>query len=218
MRKRAIVAVVGSLLLALEPAFAVPARSIVGTVSSHGGVKLNGVSAPSGTLVYTGNRIVTAPGAVAVVMLASGGKLALGGSTSASLTVDSGKLLVKLDDGVVDAASEAKAPVLVEVHGVTVRSRNRSGAFEVAVRGRSLRVVARRGPVVAEAANRTVKIDAGKTMKTRVGRAPDSGRGRMGTVLIVAGAAGAAGLAAAINGLSGSSKQTCVSPSKLSCP
>jgi ferric-dicitrate binding protein FerR (iron transport regulator) len=207
----------GSLLLAFDPALAAPSSSVVGAISSRGGVQVNGVTAPNGTIVYAGNRIVTAPGAVAIVMLARGGKVALGGSTSASLTVGSGKLLVKLDSGVVDAVSEAKTPVLVEADGITVRARNRSGAFEVAVTGRSLRVFARRGPVVAEGANRTVRIGAGKTMKTSVAHAAKGAGSRMGTVLIVAGAAGAAGLAAAIHGSSGSSK-TCVSPSQLSCP
>lgn len=218
MRKRTLMAVFGSLLLALDPALAVPPASILGSINSRGDVRVNGVRAPSGTIVYAGNRIVTAPGAVAVVVLASGGKLALGSSTKASLQNNSGKLLVKLDHGVVDAVSKAKAPVVVEAGGVMVRTRNRSGAFEVSVRGRSLRVIARRGPAVAQAANRTVDIGAGKTMKTHVARASRSARGHMGTVVIVAGAAGAAGLAAAIRGLSGASKQTCASPSQLSCP
>ena len=218
MPKRAIIAVLGSLLLALAPALAVPPAPIVGSVSGRGGVQVNGVPAPNGMNVYAGNRIVTARGAVAVVLLARGGKIALGSSTSALFTNHSGGLLVKLDRGVVDAVSEANTVVRVQAGAVTIRARDGSGAFEVDFSGRSLRVVARRGPVLAEAANQTVTIAEGKTMKTSVARAAEGAAGGMGTVMIVAGAAGAAGLAAAIHSLSQSSKQTCASPSQLSCP
>ncbi len=218
MRRRTLAGVIGSLLLAFGPAAAVPPASPLGSMSSRGAVEVNGVPAPNGMNVYAGNRIVTARGAVAVVMLARGGKLALGSATSALLTGLPEELLVKLDRGVVDAVSEAKAPVVVEVGGVTIRARDRDGAFEVVAKGRSLRVVARRGPVLAEAANQTVSIAEGKTMKTSVAPAAEGSGGDMKTIVIVAGAAGAIGLGAAVDSLSGSSKQTCVSPSQLSCP
>jgi ferric-dicitrate binding protein FerR (iron transport regulator) len=218
MRRRVLAGVIGSLLLAFDPGIAAPPASLLGTVNSRGAVEVNGVRAPNGMNVYAGNRIITGRVAVAIVMLAGGGKLVLGGSTSASLTSMSEGLLVKLDRGVVDAVSEEKVPVLVEVEGVTIRARNRDGVFEVAANGRSLRVVARRGAVLAEAANQSARVDAGKTMKTTVAPATEGSRGEMKTILIVAGAAGAAGLAATVSSLSGSSKQTCVSPSQLSCP
>jgi hypothetical protein len=218
MRRRMLAGFVASLLLAFDPALAAPPASVLGTVNGRGSVEVNGVRAPNGMDVYAGNRIVTARGAVAVVMLARGGKLALGGATSALLTSVPDGLLVKLDRGVLDAVSEARVPLLVEVGGVTIRARNRDGAFEVVAKGRSLRVVARRGPVVAEAANQTVSIAQGKTMKTSVAPAAERSGSDMKTIVIVAGAAGAIGLGAAVNSLSGSSKQTCVSPSQLSCP
>lgn len=218
MRRRFLASFIGSLLLVLDPAIAAPPASLLGTMNSRGAVEVNGVRAPNGLNVYAGNRIVTGRGAIAIVMLARGGKLALGSSTSASLVRIPNGLVVKLDRGVVDAVSEEKVPVLVKVEGVTIRARNRDGAFEVIANGRSLRVVARRGTVLAEAGNRTVRIDAGKTMKTSVAPAAGGSRGEMRTILIVAGAAGTAGLAAAVSSLSQSSKQTCVSPSQLSCP
>jgi hypothetical protein len=218
MRGRILAGVVGSLLLAFDPALGVPATTPLGALSSQGTVEVNGVPAPNGLNVYVGNRIVTAPGAVAVVMLARGGKLALGGATSASLTSLEEALVVKLDRGVVDAVSEMKAPVLVQVGRVTIRAGNGNGAFEVVVSGRSLRVIARRGPVLAEDANRTVLINAGKTMKTSVAPATATSGGGMGTVMIVAGATAAAGLGVAIHSLSGTSAKNCVSPSRLACP
>ena len=218
MRKRALGGVVAALLLVFDPAVAVPPASLLGSMSSRGVVQVNGVPAPSGMNVYAGNRIVTARGAVAVVMLARGGKLALGSSTSTLFTNLPKGLLVKLDRGIVDVVSETQAPVLVQVGGVTIHARNRDGAFEVVATGRTLRVVAQRGSVLAEAANQTVLIDEGKTMKTSLAPAAEGSRRDLGTVVIVAGATAAAGLGIAIHSLSASSKQTCVSSSQLSCP
>ncbi|MDE3136089.1 MAG: hypothetical protein KGL59_05925 [Acidobacteriota bacterium] len=218
MRVKVLGGVIGSLLLAFHPALAGPPATPLGSMRSQGAVEVNGVAALNGMNVYAGNRIVTSRGAVAVVMLAAGDKLALGSTTSVSLASVPQGLLVKLDRGDVGVVSEAKTPLLVQVGGVTIRAGNRAGAFEVIVKGRSLRVVAQHGPVMAEAANQTVRIDEGKTLKTRLDPvAEGTGRG-MRTIVIVAGVAGAAGLAAAISSLSGSSKQTCVSPSQLSCP
>jgi hypothetical protein len=218
MRWRVLANVIGALLLAFNPALAAPPGSPLGTITSRGAVEVNGVPVPKRMNVYAGNRIVTARGAVAVVQLAGGGELVMGGETSASFTSLSDGLVVKLDSGVVDAVSDSKVPVLVKVRGVTIRAGKRDGTFEVSINGRSLRVVARRGPAVAETANQTVRIDDGKTMKTRLARAAEGSGRDMRAIVIAAGAAGAAGLATAITSLSGSSNQTCVSPSTLSCP
>ena len=218
MRKRVLGGVVAALLLAFDPAAAVPPYTPLGSMRSRGAVQVNGVPAPSGMNVYAGNRVVTARGAVAVLLLARGGRLALGSSTSTLFTNLPKGLLVKLNRGVVDVVSETQAPVLVQVGGVTIHAQNRDSAFEVVATGRTLRVVAQRGSVLAEAANQTVLIEEGKTMKTSVAPAAEGSGSRMRTVMILTGAAGAAGLAAAIHATSGSSNQTCVSPSQLSCP
>lgn len=218
MRRRALVAVMGSLLFAVAPVLAVPPAVLVGSMSSRGVVRVNGITAPNGTNVYAGSRVVTGAGAVALVALTEGGKLALASSTSARILEHAGGLEVQLERGEVDAVSAAKTPVQVEAGGVTIHTRKKRGAFEVSLRGSSLRVVARRGPVDVATANRTVRIAEGKTLTARL-TPPKKGRARkMDSLLILAGAAGAAGLALTERTLSGSSKQTCVSPNQLSCP
>ena len=221
MGRRILMGMLSVVPLTFAPAAPGGAAAIIGAVNGRGTVQVNGVPAPNGTNIYAGNRIATGPGAVAIVALARGGKLAFGGSTSALMIFESarGRLLVKLEGGVVDAVSEAGAPVEVEAGGVRIRAKGGSGAFEVAMAGRSLRVLARRGTVLAAAAKRTLQIAQGKTLKATLARPwPAAGAGHLTAVMIVAGAAGAVGLAAAVHSLSGSSQQSCVSPSQMSCP
>lgn len=219
MRKSGLAATILSLLLAFQPAFATPPPSPVATVSGRGPIRVNGMLVPPGTSVYAGSRIDTGPGAVAFVVLPHGSKLVLGASTSARLVAGKKDFPVKLEKGTLGAVSEAGAPVLVETRGVTIRTKNAEGTYEVAVKKNSVEVLARSGAAVAEEANRTVDIPEGKMMKaTLASSRAGTSKGHLETVLVVAGAGAAAGLAAAIRTLSGSHSQNCASPSQLGCP
>ena len=163
--ERWILVLVCSLLMALQPALGTPPAGAIGRVSGRGPVLLNGVAAPVGANVYAGNRIATGRRAAAYVVLAQGGELVLGGSTVARITQNARGFSVNLDHGVVGAVSDSRVPVIIKARGVTIRSKQTSGAYQVALNGRMLRVLARQRGTLVEASNRTVEVAPGKLME-----------------------------------------------------
>jgi hypothetical protein len=155
----------GSVLFALQPVWCAPLRPAIGRVSGPGPVQLNGIAAPVGTNVYAGNRITTAPGAIGYVSLAQGGKLVLGGETSARIRQSGEGFSVQLESGALGAVSEAGAPIVVTAGGVTVRAKRSAGSFEVELNGKTLSVFARSGPAQVESANRIVEIGEDNFMR-----------------------------------------------------
>lgn len=219
MRGRGPAAVLCSLLFVFEPALAAPPASAVGTVSGWGLTQVNGALAPAGTVVYSGNRIETGPKATAFVMVSGGGKFVLGPSTAAQLGAAHTAIPIRLCDGMLGVVSRAQTPIVVETGGVTVRAKDAAGTYMVTLEGRSLRVVARAGTALAEAANRTIEIPAGTMMRAKLATAKAGAKkNRLETVLLVAGVGAAAGLGLAITGLSGSHSRNCASPTQLACP
>jgi hypothetical protein len=209
-----------SLLMAFPPVFGAPAASPIGTVNGKGTIRLNGLPAAVGTTVYAGNRIATGPGADGYVTLAHGGKLVLGGSTFARIeTAPGGEgISVILDRGVVGAVSDTKTPVVVEADGVTVRTKQASGAYEVELNGKTLRVLARHGTTLAAASNRTVAVGEGKLMRANVATARQTSNSHKRTavlVLLTGVAVAGAGLGVAL-AYPGKTCQS-VSPSGFTC-
>jgi hypothetical protein len=207
-----------STLLVFQPAFGTPPPSPLGTVSGRGPIQLNGVAVPAGTDIYPGSRIATGQQAAGYISLASGGKLVLGGSTLARVRVAPAGhgITVDLNQGVVGAVSDPKMPITVVADGVTVRTKQAGGAYEVELDGHSLRVLARRGTALAAASNRTEVVGAGKLLKATVSPAPQSSRKKKAALVLLTGAAiVGAGLGVALAYPS----KTChsVSPSGFTC-
>ena len=223
MKEKAMMVLICTLLLAFQPAFGAPAASPIGTVNGKGLVRLNGLAAAAGTTVYAGNRIATGPGADGYVTLANGGRLVLGASTFAQIQGSGGNgIAVKLERGVVGAVSAPKTPIVVEANGVTIRSKQASGAYEVELNGKALRVLARHGTTLATASNRTVEVSEGKLMKATVAPAsqspppsPKSHKREAALVLLTGVAVVGAGLGVAL-AYPGKTCQT-VSPSGFTC-
>lgn len=214
MGEKGFLVMICSVLMAFQPVFAAPSASVMGTVSGRGQIELNGIAVPAGTIVYSGNRIETSPRGIGYMTVAQGGRLVFGRSTSAQVADSAGSFLVRLDRGVMGAVSEPKAPIVVAAGGITIRAKQATGAFEVSLNGTSLRVLARHGSALAEAANRTVEIPEGKVMDATTAPGQSfTGKGK----LLLGGLIGATVLGIGLGvGLSGQGNN-CVSPSQLSC-
>jgi hypothetical protein len=219
--EKGLLALICSLLMAFQPVFGAPSALPIGTVNGKGPIRLNGLPAAAGTTVYAGNRITTGPAAAGYVTLAHGGKLVLGGSTLARIqTAPGGEgISVMLDRGVVGAVSDAKTPIVVEAGGVTIRTKQASGAYEVELSGNKLRVLARHGTTLAAASNRTVEVSEGKLMTANVGSTPqtssNSHKREAVLVLLTGVAVAGAGLGVAL-AYPGKTCQA-VSPSGFTC-
>lgn len=202
--------------LVFQPAFGAPGASPIGTVSSRGLIRVNGVPAPAGTEVYAGNLIVTSQGASGYIRLAHGGKIVLGASTVARVTHGTTGFAVLLDHGVVGAVSDASSPIIVEAGGVTVLPRRSSGAYEVELLGTKIRVLSRRGVTMAEAANQTVEVGEGKLMKAAVAfPQPPSHKHKVLAVVLTGVAIAGVGIGVAL-AYPGKTCQS-VSPSAFTC-
>ncbi len=166
--ERVIPCILCSLVMAFQPALAGVPAAPLGRMSSTGSVWLDGVAAPAGTNVYPGSLISTGSRAAVYVALARGGKLVLGGSTIARVSATGNAFFVALDRGVIGVLSESHAPVVIHAYGITIRTKEPEGAYQVALAGNSLRVLARQGGALVEAPNRTVELAPGKLMEANV--------------------------------------------------
>jgi len=213
--ERGLMVLICSLLMAFEPAFGSPNRAI-GTVTGNGEARLNGSVVPNGTVLYTGDRIVTTSGGAASIHLTRGDVLALGSSTAAQVKATDKGFTVLLDSGRVAAAAGKDAPIVVESHGVTIVPKQTNGSYEVALNGSELEVLTHRGTTLAEAANRTVEVPEGRLMRATVDQGPTPAGKKSKLILVVLIAAGvaAAGLGVALEAPS----RRCVSATGLSCP
>ena len=214
--RKGLLVLICSLLIAFQFALAAPPAAPIGRVSGRGPVLLNGVPAPAGSNVYAGNRIATGRRAAVYVALARGGKLVFGGSTIARVVENASGFSVALDRGVVGAVSDSSAPVLIEARGVTVRTKDPAGAYQVSLSGNTLRVLARNGGAIVDAANRTVELAPGKLMNASVDPKTDLSNKKKVFVGVLT---GVAVVSAAVGIALSYPTKTCktVSPSGFSC-
>lgn len=217
MSEKGFLVFVCSLLLVFQPAFAAPPMAI-GTLNGNGHAKVNGTIVPNGVVLYAGDQVSTTSGSTALIYLAKGGKVALGGSTVAKLTANDKGFTVALNHGKVLAVTGKATPLIVNADGVKVEPKRKTGSYEVALNGNKLEVLSRTGTTLAEAPNRTAEVGEGKLMKatlTAGGPAP-AGKSKRKMVLVVLIAAGIAGAGFGIAAAEPSRK--CVSQSTLGCP
>lgn len=210
---KGLLALVCSFLMVCQPVWGAPPPVPIGRVSGGGPVQLNGIAAPTGTIVYAGNRIETGAAGVSYIALSHGGRLVIGASSSALITKNPKSISVKLDRGVLGAVSEAKTPIVVTAAGVIVRTKQAKGVYEVALEGTSLKVLADHGTAIAEAPSRTVEVPQGKEMDAAVkqGSALTAGQQLALAGLIAAGITGI-GLGVA---LGTENNKTCVSAGQV---
>lgn len=216
MTRKSVGVLTACLLLALQPVLGTPLPSAMGTVNGAGQTQVNGVAALNGTVLYSGDRIVTGPGGNAFIHLATGDQVVLGQSTAAKVATSGKGYTVLLDHGTVQTAGQADARIVVMAQGVTVEPRPPSGSYAVSLNGSALEVVARRGTAVAEASNRTVVIPEGKLMKATTAQTQSSS-GKKEIILVAVIAAVNAGVVLGV-ALGAEPSRTCVSQSGLTCP
>jgi ferric-dicitrate binding protein FerR (iron transport regulator) len=180
---------------------------MLGQVIVKGQAKVNGIVTPSGANMFIGDQLATGADSVAELALTGGNKILLPGSSVVVLHQEANRTIVKLAEGAIAVLSKSSSPVIIEANGAWIRPA--AGApvvLEIATRGNSLKVLARRGSATVEAANKSLEVPEGKELDATVaassGQLPDgrpAGRNRLTTwVFIAAVAASFTGLALGI--------------------
>lgn len=166
---RQLLAVSACLLLTYQPVAWSATPVAVGQISTNGAAEINGVDAVTGGTVFSGDRIITPRGATASLSLAGGSQLILVGSSSVQVNNAGSQLSAALEHGKLAILSPARAPVVVEAGGIRIVPRKDGSLYAVELTGNSLNVTARRGIVDVEAANRTIALKEGKTLRATLG-------------------------------------------------
>lgn len=213
--ERGLLAMICSAVMAFQPALGAQHSLMVGIVDGSGRMMLNGMAAPTGTLVFSGNRIEVGVRGTAYVALDHGGRILLGQSTSARVVAGADGYRVRLDHGVVGASSEAKWPILVTVGGLTIRAKQAAGAFVVSWDGSDVKVAAHRGTALLLADNRAVEIPEGKGLDARAGT-PAGKSGTGAHKWLIGGVVAAAALGVGL-GVGLATQGNCASPYQLTC-
>ncbi len=152
-----------SFLLLYVPVSPVSASSVVaGQTFSAGSARINGAIAPRTTTVFSGDRIVTEKEARTSVSFLGGDAVVIGELSKAALETQDGRMVVRLEAGMISALNKSAKPVVIEAHGARiVAAANQSAAYDVILRGNSLRVIARAGVAHVETANKTADLQPG---------------------------------------------------------
>jgi ferric-dicitrate binding protein FerR (iron transport regulator) len=178
-----------------------------GQMVTIGTAEINGVAAPATTSIFAGDRVATEKETSTSISLAGGDAVVISELSKAALDEFDGRTIVRLEQGTVSALNKSAKPMVVEADGARIQvAPNQSGGYyEVALRGNSLRVIARGGVTRVETANKTADVQPGTELDATlvppqppVPPAPPSVGGGLSSastwVLIAAVAAGATGL------------------------
>lgn len=205
-------------LSAFSCALGAPLRPAIGTVFGSGQIRVDGAPAPSGTVLFSGDRVATDSTGRVSIYLTKGNELALGASTAARVTANNNGWVVRLVRGKLAASTRPGAPVVVDARNVTIESKQPNSFYEVALTSGGLKVLARRGVILVKSAHRTVALRAGHRLSAAVshGRS-DAKRGKVLLPTLVVAAAAAAGAGLGLD-LVPSNQTSCISPSQLNCP
>lgn len=234
MTNRTLVAVLCSLLLVYTPISA-PAGAtapMLGQVMVNGVAEINGIATPSGANVFPGDQVKTEAKTVAELVVNGGSKVLLPESTAVVLNNEAAQVIVNLKQGALAVLSRSSAPAFVDANGARIKPAARVAVvLEVAVRGDTLKVVARRGSATVETADRTLTVEEGKELNATLVPPPPQGpagaarppfRSRLAMwELIAAVGAGLTGLILGIVAISRANPADCkvVSPSgTIQCP
>ncbi|MFQ5724705.1 MAG: hypothetical protein ACE5G6_09440 [Terriglobia bacterium] len=167
---RARLAVGLAVVLAAAPAFTLGAENAsLGTLVPQGEAELNGTWLKVETTVYAGDRVRTPADGAAAVLLPGGSQFHL--APASVVEVDArgaADVLAALEQGALVARSMPERQVAVWAADLLMRPVDSPGLFQVELVEGGVLVVARRGAVEVEGANRTVTVPAGQAMRFEV--------------------------------------------------
>ncbi len=216
-----------SLLLVYLPVTPPATPAVVGQMTTRGSAEINGVTAPADTTIFAGDRIATRQETTAVLTLPGGDQVLLPAMSTATVERNQGRVTFGLAQGGLAVLSKSKAPVIVAANGARIQpAANTAAIYEVAVHGKALEVIARRGTALVETSGRTVEVKEGSELEASMAPpAPQMATGALSSfetwTLIGATAAGVTGLALGIAAINRAQPQDCtVSPSSstIVCP
>jgi ferric-dicitrate binding protein FerR (iron transport regulator) len=163
MSLKSLLAVLLTIALVGEPA--VSATPMLGQVIVKGLAKVNGLVTSSGTTVFPGDRVTTETNSVAELVLNGGNKVLLPQSTAVTLSQDASQVIVNLKQGALALLSKNNSSPIIEANGVLIKpAADTAVVLEVAVRGNSLRVLARRGSAIVVASDESIEVTEGKEL------------------------------------------------------
>ena len=220
MRPKTFLVFLTLLCLIYAPAASAATPPVVGKMTATGTVTINGVRMPAEVTLFGGDRIATERDTTATLTLARGGRLLLPALSSAQLRLQSNQLVIGLEQGAIAVVNWPADPMVIDAGGVRIEG-GATSAFEVALRGKQLRVLAHRGTALVRAAERTVELKEGMLLDATLATEPQGPAGAGSLTgfqtfaIVVAVAAGIAGLVFGVSALTRSDPEDCraVSPS-----
>lgn len=228
MRVKALLVITLSAALVCAPVAQAGTPAAVAKMSTKGTVELNGTVTPAETSVFYGDRITTRAKTAAALAISGGDQVFLPEQSAAQLRQAGAGVEMLLERGGLVVVSRGAQPVSVLASGVRIVPSG-AGILEIAIKGTSLKVAARKGSARVTAADRTLDVPEGKTLDATV--APPQGpagasAGLTGfeTVAIVAGVvSGVVGLTLGIVAFNRANPSDCrvtgtTSPFTITCP
>lgn len=235
MINKAALATLCTMLLIYGPVAeaATSATPILGQVMVKGNAKINGIATPSGATVFSGDLVGTETNTIAELLLNGGSRVMLPESSIVILGNDAAQVIVDLKQGALAALSKSASPAFIDANGARIKpAADVAVVLEVAVRGNTLKVAARRGSATVETADKTLEVEEGKELDATL--TPPSPQGPAGAgprspfksrletwELIAAVGAGLTGLVLGIIAISRANPADCkvASPSgTITCP
>jgi hypothetical protein len=173
MNMKGIVVVALSFLLLNVPASLIAASTAAGKIITTGSAEVNGVAVPAVTSVFVGDHIATQKEATMSLSFAGGNSVVLPELTKAALNEKDGQFVVHLEDGTVSVMNKTQTPILIEVNGGRIQAAsNHPALYDVTVHGNVLRVVARSGAAFVETPNRSGNVEAGNALTATLSAGP----------------------------------------------
>ena len=226
MLAKALLASCLSLLMVYLPVAPPATSAVVGQMNTRGTAEINGITAPADTTVFAGDRIATRAQTTAVLTLSGGDQVFLPASSTASVERHENRVTLSLERGALAVLNKGRAPVVVAASGARIQpAANATAIYEVAVHGKTLEVIARRGTALVETAGRSVEVKEGTELEANMAPPQAGGPGVLSSfetwTIIAAAAAGVTGLVLGVAAITRTQPQDCtVSPasSKIICP
>ena len=200
----------------------------VAKMTTKGTAELNGMVTPEETSVFNGDRITTREKTAAALSLAGGDQVFLPEQSAVQVRQADARVEMSLERGGMVVISRGAQPFSVLAAGVRIVPSS-SGILEIAIKGTSLKVAARKGTARVTASNRSVDVPEGKTLDATVDppqgpTGATAGLTALQTVAVVAGVvSGVVGLTLGVVAFNRPSPKDCrvtgsTSPFTITCP
>lgn len=162
MNGKRILAAMLALATATAPVAAVENRAI-GRATAYGQAEVNGTPVGTETTLFAGDRLRTGADAAVSLTLPGRDQVFLPEHTVARIS-EAGRPRVTLESGAAAVVARAEIPVEIAVRGVRIAA-PRNAAYEVAVRGDRLDVLARRGAVTITGPEEVLEVPEGHRLE-----------------------------------------------------